>query len=65
MSYWLEFPSICSRIPHRLCPGRQFGDAAVFLAIANVIATLNINKARDVQGREITPEPRFTSGFTR
>lgn len=51
--------------PLRLCPGRQFGDAAVFLAVVHMIAALNIKKARDTQGKEITPEPRFMSGFVR
>ncbi|KAH9913262.1 uncharacterized protein B0H18DRAFT_1126463 [Fomitopsis serialis] len=30
----------------RLCPGRLFADTTLFLAIASVAATLNIEKAR-------------------
>ncbi|KAH9911170.1 cytochrome P450 [Fomitopsis serialis] len=47
----------------RLCPGRLFGDASVFLAIAGVAATLNIDKARDAEGNVITPEARFFSSL--
>ncbi|KAH9929386.1 cytochrome P450 [Fomitopsis serialis] len=47
----------------RICPGRLFADTAAFLAISNIIATLDIKKARDLQGREITPEARFVPGL--
>ena len=60
-----SYKHILMHEPLRLCPGRQFGDAAVFLAVAHMIATLNINKARDAQGKDIIPEPRFMSGFVR
>lgn len=35
----------------------------LFLAIANMAATLNIRKARDAEGREITPNVSFTPSF--
>ncbi|EPT00008.1 hypothetical protein FOMPIDRAFT_1123534 [Fomitopsis schrenkii] len=47
----------------RICPGRLFAEAAVFLAISNIIATLDINKARDSLGQAINPEVSFLSGF--
>lgn len=50
---------------YRICPGRLFAEAAVFLAISNIIATLNIRKSRDPLGREINPEVSFVSGFVR
>ncbi|KAH9929336.1 cytochrome P450 [Fomitopsis serialis] len=47
----------------RICPGRLFADTMLFLAIANMAATLDIRKARDAEGKEITPEASFTPNF--
>ncbi|KAH9917066.1 cytochrome P450 [Fomitopsis serialis] len=46
----------------RICPGRYFADDNVWLAAACIIATLDIGKARNDHGQEITPAPRFISG---
>ena len=35
------------------------------MAVANIMATLNITKARDVNGEEIEPPTQFTSGLGR
>ncbi|KAI0724641.1 cytochrome P450 [Fomitopsis betulina] len=45
----------------RLCPGREFADATLFLAISNMIAALDIGKSRDAEGNEITPKAAFAS----
>ncbi|OBZ74506.1 O-methylsterigmatocystin oxidoreductase [Grifola frondosa] len=45
------------------CPGQLFADTSLWLAMANIAATLDIHKALDSSGREITPEPLFHSGF--
>lgn len=47
---------------HRICPGRFFADDNVWLAAANMIATMDICKARNEKGEEITPTPEITSG---
>ncbi|EIW56861.1 cytochrome P450 [Trametes versicolor FP-101664 SS1] len=47
----------------RVCPGRDFADAGVWLAIASVIALFDIGKSIDAWGNEITPPPEFVSGF--
>lgn len=49
----------------RTCPGLQFADANIWLALANILAVLDIRKARDASGEEITPVVAFTSGFER
>lgn len=49
----------------RICPGRHFADEAVWLAIAHIVATVDIAKGRDASGKLITPAARFCSGFTR
>ncbi|KZT10970.1 cytochrome P450 monooxygenase [Laetiporus sulphureus 93-53] len=46
----------------RLCPGRQFADVTIWLAIASMLAVLDISKARDTEGSVITPVPTFASG---
>ncbi|KAH9948695.1 cytochrome P450 monooxygenase [Amylocystis lapponica] len=47
----------------RICPGRHFADLAVWLVMANIIATFDIRKARDTAGNEITPQRNFVLGF--
>ncbi|THV04329.1 cytochrome P450 [Dendrothele bispora CBS 962.96] len=49
----------------RRCPGRYFADAGIWLVIASLVASTDIAKARDEQGREIIPEVEFETGFVR
>ena len=48
-----------------LCPGRLFSETTVFLVVSNILATLNIKKARDSRGEEITPDAEFVGGLAR
>lgn len=50
---------------HRICPGRHFADTTLFLTIANMAATLDIRKARDADGVEVTPRISFTDSLIR
>nr|ANC28042.1 cytochrome P450 [Polyporus umbellatus] len=47
----------------RICPGQLFADATLWLAAANVIATMDLTPVQDDYGREIIPEASFISGF--
>ncbi|THU98740.1 cytochrome P450, partial [Dendrothele bispora CBS 962.96] len=47
------------------CPGMYFADAGIWLVVASLVASVNIAKARDEQGREITPEMEFGTGIVR
>jgi cytochrome P450 len=47
----------------RECPGRQFADSNVWLAIATMTATLHIAKALDGDGKEITPPYEYSEGL--
>ncbi|PCH43248.1 cytochrome P450 [Wolfiporia cocos MD-104 SS10] len=47
----------------RICPGRQFADMSVWLAIANIVATMEICKARDAAGNETSPEVSYMPGL--
>lgn len=49
----------------RICPGIHLGDNSLWIVIASVLATMNILKAVDSDGQEITPDGSFTSGITR
>ncbi|EPS99055.1 hypothetical protein FOMPIDRAFT_1050962 [Fomitopsis schrenkii] len=53
-----------SRDPRKLviCPGRKLADNTLWLAIATVLSVLDIRKAHDADGNEITPEAAFVSG---
>ncbi|THH03724.1 hypothetical protein EW145_g6055 [Phellinidium pouzarii] len=49
----------------RICPGRHFAEASIWLAIANILAVFDISPALDDNGREISPEAnKFTRGAT-
>jgi cytochrome P450 len=46
----------------RICPGRLFGEATIFLAVSNVLSTLDVIKAVDASGQEIIPELEYSEG---
>ncbi|KAG6826632.1 hypothetical protein H0H87_006846, partial [Tephrocybe sp. NHM501043] len=48
----------------RICPGRHFADATLWIAIATILSTLNISKAVADDGKEITPEEIFQTSVT-
>ncbi|KAH9933430.1 cytochrome P450 monooxygenase [Fomitopsis serialis] len=39
----------------RACPGQRFSDDSLWLVTASIIATFNVKKALDAEGREIMP----------
>ena len=49
----------------RVCPGREFAEASIWLAAACMLALFDISKATDRWGKEITPSGEYTSGFVR
>ncbi|KAJ8699318.1 hypothetical protein PTI98_002444 [Pleurotus ostreatus] len=49
----------------RICPGRHLAATNLWIAVATIFATVNITKAKDEGGNEITPEIIFESGVTR
>ncbi|KAI0364039.1 cytochrome P450 [Pilatotrama ljubarskyi] len=49
----------------RVCPGQDFADAALWLAIATIVAAFDIRKPLDSEGNEYTPPAAFQPGFTR
>ena len=49
----------------RICPGQAFADQTLWLAMASIIATFDVRRPLDEEGRELTPPANFRPGFTR
>ncbi|KAH9917082.1 cytochrome P450 monooxygenase [Fomitopsis serialis] len=49
----------------RICPGRRFADTSIWLSMAAIVATLDVEKARTALGEEITPSQSFIPGAVR
>ncbi|KIK57045.1 hypothetical protein GYMLUDRAFT_46664 [Collybiopsis luxurians FD-317 M1] len=49
----------------RVCAGRYMGENTVWLAIASVLATVTLGKAKDENGNEIDIPGEFTNSFFR
>lgn len=47
----------------RICPGRHLASNSVWISIASILATFEISKAKDANGKEIHPDPEFTTGI--
>jgi len=45
----------------RVCVGQYFADQQIWLAVACLIATFDVTKAKDKFGQEITPVPNYPS----
>ena len=49
----------------RVCPGKAFAEANVWLLMANIVAAMDIEKSVDEMGRPITPNPEYAGSFVR
>ncbi|KAH9039121.1 cytochrome P450 [Lactarius pseudohatsudake] len=49
----------------RVCPGKAFADANVWIAAACIIAAFQVPVSRNERGEKVVPPARFTSGFVR
>ena len=58
-------PAFCPGTFRRICPGRYFADAALFLNIARVLHVFEIGPPRDDAGQPIRIEPKMKDGFLR
>lgn len=47
------------------CLGAHFAEVSLFLNIASILATFNITKALDPDGKEIKPAIEWTTGVVR
>ncbi|KAF9260207.1 cytochrome P450 [Marasmius fiardii PR-910] len=48
----------------RVCPGAQFAEDALFFNISRILATFDVRKAVGEDGKEISPEIKFSSTIT-
>lgn len=49
----------------RICPGKHLAPGSVWIAVATMLSTLHITKAKDERGNEITPLLEFDRGLVR
>ncbi|KAJ7600385.1 cytochrome P450 [Mycena floridula] len=49
----------------RICPGRFLAENSTWIAMATILATLNLNKAIGQDGQEITPKAEFSQSLVR
>ncbi|KAF9490983.1 cytochrome P450 [Pleurotus eryngii] len=49
----------------RICPGRYFAMDSLWISIASILATFDIEKAKDEQGQDIEPDIQWIPGFSR
>ncbi|KAG5650208.1 hypothetical protein H0H81_000309 [Sphagnurus paluster] len=54
-----------AQVQKRICPGRHFAEANLWIAIASILASFTISKAIGEDGKEITPEINLCCGLTR
>ncbi|OCH85716.1 CyP450 monooxygenase [Obba rivulosa] len=47
----------------RICPGRHFSDATLFINIASILHVFDINPPVDEHGKPVYPEVKITSGL--
>jgi len=47
----------------RACAGKGLAEELVWIAIASILASMNISKAIDCDGKEIVPRVEYTSGL--
>jgi cytochrome P450 len=53
----------CFGFGRRICPGRFVTDSSLFITVSTLLATVNIVRAKDTHGNEITPDVEVTSGL--
>ena len=45
--------------PVRICPGQHFAQSSVFITVASVLATFDIKRKVDAEGKEVVPPAAF------
>jgi hypothetical protein len=52
--------TVCFGSGRRICPGQYVAEATLFMTIATLLATIDIVRAKDADGKEIVPEVATT-----
>jgi cytochrome P450 len=53
--------SLAFGIGKRICPGRHFVDATIFMVASSVLSVFNVTKAKDENGHEIPVKAEVTA----
>ena len=53
--------SLAFGVGKRICPGRHFADATIFIFTSSVLSVFNVTKAKDENGREIPIKAAVTA----
>ncbi|OCB89192.1 cytochrome P450 [Sanghuangporus baumii] len=61
----LEADKMAFGFGRRICPGRFFAENSIFIGVASILATFNIEKAVDEHGVPITPTEDYLSSIVR
>ncbi|THH16031.1 hypothetical protein EW146_g4550 [Bondarzewia mesenterica] len=59
----IKFPEVAFGFGRRVCPGRYMARGSIWIAIASILATLDISKAVDKDGKLIEPTDEYSSGL--
>ena len=49
----------------RICPGKKFAEASLFVAVASILFLFQVKKVRDEHGNEIDPVYEVTDSTLR
>ncbi|THH16045.1 hypothetical protein EW146_g4546 [Bondarzewia mesenterica] len=59
----IKFPEVAFGFGRRVCPGRYMARGSIWIAIVSILATLDISKAVDKDGKAIEPTDEYSSGL--
>lgn len=57
----IKFVQLLKPVYLRICAGVQFAEAAMFIVISSILATFDISKPQDSEGRDMDPETTYTT----
>ncbi|KAF9446807.1 cytochrome P450 [Macrolepiota fuliginosa MF-IS2] len=59
-----SFPAFQFGFGRRVCPGRYLADNGIWIAAATILSLFNIERVKDVNGKEIIPSIGMITGLT-
>ncbi|CAK5282465.1 unnamed protein product, partial [Mycena citricolor] len=59
----VPFPDSAFGFGRRVCPGKPMALASLYIAVASILSSFKISKARDINGNEIEPTYKYLAGF--
>ncbi|EIW84445.1 cytochrome P450 [Coniophora puteana RWD-64-598 SS2] len=59
-----DTPNFAFGFGRRICPGRHLASGSVWIAMAQILASFSIEKAKDTSGNTVEPNPEWATGAT-